>query len=225
MSATVILLGSQAHVGKDTLGELLIENDGFIRFGFADKLKEVVADLYGFSHEQMHGDLKNVPDGRYTKQIWCGDCDNDPSQGGWQSHILTPREVLQDFGQEQRKRFPDIWADYVCRQIAGYPTCSGIAKSSAPWTKHDKFVITDFRFPNEHTVVKRFAEQYGWDVAAIKLNRPDELRGEVAGATNISETALDDFSEWNYVIENDTNSRGILYESYRCLYKATSISL
>ena len=63
----VVLLGHQAHVGKDMLGAHLVENHGFTRFAFADKLKQVVADLYDFSGEHMYGALKNEPT-QYTKE-------------------------------------------------------------------------------------------------------------------------------------------------------------
>jgi hypothetical protein len=96
MDVKVILLGHKARVGKDTLGNFLIAQKGFKRYGFADKLKDVVSDLYSFSHEQVHSNLKDVVDERYN---------------------LSPRQILQDFGQEQRTRHPDIWALYVANQI------------------------------------------------------------------------------------------------------------
>lgn len=185
----VILLGHQAHVGKDTLGEFLVKQDNFVRFGFADKLKDVVADLYGFTEEHMYGTLKNVVDERYG---------------------LTPREILQDFGQEQRARFSDIWADYVFRGIES--TISRTALHSS-YNQKKNFVITDFRFPNEHTVGKRYAERLGWDLVAVKIVRPDDARGEFAGSTNISETALDGYN-FDFEIYN-TKTKEVLYERFK----------
>lgn len=181
MSQVVILLGHKAGVGKDTLGQHLIEKEGFKRLAFADKLKDVVADLYGFTNEQMYTDAgKNTVDERYG---------------------LTPRVVLQDFGQEQRARFPDIWADYVFRQIELLSSTN--------------FVITDFRFPNEFTVAERYASKGNMTVVPIKITRPG--RGsDFAGAQNISETALDDFQNWSFFINND-GSIDELYAKYKSL--------
>jgi len=189
----VVMLGHQAHVGKDTLGEFLIKHDNFTRFGFADKLKQVVADLYGFTTDQMHGDLKNVDDSRYE---------------------ITPRRVLQDFGQEQRSRFPDIWADYVFRQIENQTLVSSI---------NNKFVITDFRFPNEYTVAKKYAEKNNWDLITVKIVRSDQFRGNFAGSTDISEIALDNFS-FDFELEN-LNSKEFLYQSFKSEIFQTNLTI
>lgn len=42
MAATVIGLGHRRRVGKDTLGQILVEEHGFMRLAFADALKSVV---------------------------------------------------------------------------------------------------------------------------------------------------------------------------------------
>ena len=192
----VVMLGHQAHVGKDTLGEFLIENDSFVRFGFADKLKNTVADLYGFNDEHMYGSLKNVVDERYG---------------------VTPREILQDFGQEQRERFPDIWADYVFRSIANkieHGNKLVDAQLAVPET-FKRFVITDFRFPNEHTVALRYAKELDLNIITIKIFRPDEERGEFAGSTNISETALNNFQFDLELLNSTARGKEDLYNRFR----------
>lgn len=172
-----LLLGHKAEVGKDTLGNLLVERNGFTRFGFADKLKDTVADLYNFSHTQMYEhDAKNAIDPRYG---------------------LTPRQVLIDFGQEQRSRNPNIWADYVFNQIEKSP--GGL------------FVITDFRFPNEYDVAKTWASKDpNREIIPIKIQRK-AASTNFAGSNNISETALDNFSEWKFVIENQEHNIEYMY--------------
>lgn len=166
----VVMLGHKAQVGKDLLGSHLCENYGFRRFAFADKLKSSVGDLYGFSNAQMYTELKNQIDTRYN---------------------ITPRRVLQDFGQEQRNRFPDIWADYVFRQIE-----DDISDG------RNRFVITDFRFPNEHTVAARYCDRLNANLITVKVTRDDSLRGDFQGKFNISETALDEF-EFDFELANN----------------------
>lgn len=191
----VVLLGHQAHVGKDMVGKFLVESDEFKHFAFANKLKQVVGDLYNFTDEQLYGDKKNeITD--YTK-------DGSPSFHSDPSKYYTVREILQDFGQEQRKRFPDIWADYVCRQIV-------MRRNMVPFEHlFEKFVITDFRFPNEYEVCERYAEAYNWKVIPIKIIRPDDQRGTFAGSNNISETALNDFQKWHCVLENNSTKEDL----------------
>ena len=115
----VILLGHKSMTGKDTFFSF-IKDRGFTRVAFADKLKSTVADLYNFSHDQMHGNSKDVMDTRYPNLI-------DPEfirvKGlfGFSRKVknpdykpfLTPRRILQIFGQQQRALDPNIWANYV----------------------------------------------------------------------------------------------------------------
>jgi len=170
----VVLIGHKAEVGKDTMGRLLVERRSFQRFGFADKLKDTVADLYGFTYAQMHEHhAKNTIDTRYD---------------------LTPRQVLQDFGQEQRARNPNIWCDYVFDKMGG---CS-------------YNVITDFRFPNEYEVAKEWALIKPFkEVVTLKINRPES--SQFSGSENESETALDDFAfDYTY---NNTGTIEEMYDS------------
>ena len=45
----IIGLGYKARVGKDTVGDYLVKNHGFVRLGFADALKNGCAAMFGFS--------------------------------------------------------------------------------------------------------------------------------------------------------------------------------
>jgi hypothetical protein len=203
----VVLLGHKAHVGKDMLGEYLVKNHKFRRFGFADKLKSVVADLYDFNNDHMYGELKNVPDERYIKQnvTYAAEVRGD----GFDltlNNYLTPREILQDFGQEQRDRFPNIWADYVFRAIES----NRMIRSDTAFSQ--RYVITDFRFPNEATVGHTYALENNWDLVTVKINRPDSERGDFAGSENISEIALDGYNFDLEIYNNKTPE--VLFERF-----------
>lgn len=112
--------------GKDTIGEYLIEKHGFVRIGFADTLKQICEIIFGFSEEQLYGNLKEVIDD-YWKH--------------------SPREILQKVGTDLfRNHAPkvlenldeNIWIRSVERKIENLKK-NGITK----------FVITDVRFSNE----------------------------------------------------------------------------
>ena len=87
---------------------------------------------------------------------------------------MTVREFLQKLGAAVRKEIdPDFWVKALFN------------------TYNDLVIVADVRFPNEAEAVK---ERGG---ILIRINRPG------AGAGNhISETALDDYDGWDYVIEN-----------------------
>lgn len=225
---TILLLGHKARRGKDSAADALIEKNYSIqRFGFADKLKEVVADLYNFSDDQMYGVTKDAPDIRYTKSrdniiLVKAENLNDDENG----HILrsgyfnsdgsrhtegqplyykafesyTPREVLQDFGQEQRSRYPMMWADYVYREIESMVL--------NPSTEDREFVITDFRFPNEYDSGVRLIHRLRDKGIKVNLYPVRILRNDLPdfdGMYNESETALDDFNQWHMEIVNDAD--------------------
>ena len=65
--------------GKDTIADYLVQNKGFIKYSYAFPLKNGAMEIFGFTKEQVYGDLKEVV---------------DPEWG------VTPRKVLQIMGTE-----------------------------------------------------------------------------------------------------------------------------
>lgn len=221
----VLLAGSKSQAGKDTFGAY-IKDLGFQRVSFADKLKQTVMDLYGFNHEQMYGDLKDIEDKRYPNLIdqptikrsivaktpngLGGEIVSDPLElevaNPDYKPYFTPRRILQLFGQQQRSLFPDIWAAYVF-----YSTVEELSKKGI-----SRFIVTDLRFPNEIAVAKRWAsENTNRYVFPIKVYRPGVLAK--SGANDISETALDNYEEWSEILRNDVEGEdGLKIFRERC---------
>jgi hypothetical protein len=166
----VIMFGHRMYRGKDTAALHLIEKHGFKRFAFADALRHHVGKLYNMSWEQLSTELKSVVDTRYN---------------------LTPRQILQDFGREQRNRDPHIWVRQVCEEVKN----SGL----------NKVVITDFRYPNEYYYTKKSLEDCNARIVTIRIDRPELDDAPLPGAQNESELALSDFGEWNHIINNDSS--------------------
>jgi len=199
------MLGYRSLTGKDTFFSFAKDLD-YKRLAFADCLKDTVADLYNFSHEQMHGDYKDVEDTRYLNLV-------DPKTITVFGHLgvgvrgvgppieipnpdykkfLTPRRVLQIFGQDQRKLFPDIWASYIFNTKVPELISQG----------HTKIVITDFRFRNEADVALRWSEtRPDIDLKLINIKRDVIAR---SGANDISENDLNTFSKWHYTLDNNS---------------------
>lgn len=209
---TVIMLGHKSLVGKDTFYSFVSKAYPGVaaRLAFADKLKSTVADLYGFSHDQMHGGSKDIMDDRYPNLIdpkkvvspeWeCDDINLALDNGVKLGDVLvenpeykplfTPRRILQIFGQQQRSLYPDIWASYVFN--------SEIAKQASLGKK--VFVITDFRFRNEAKVGLNWARTTGNTLSIVKINRPSVTA--LSGASDISENDLNDFTGWDHILNN-----------------------
>jgi len=123
----IIALYGYATVGKDEVGKILVEECGFTRLAFADKLKECmsilnpIVDCHPFSEQGAVGISKVRLNDMKEK---------------------TPevRRLYQIFGTEVGRQLlgENIWVDALVKQIK-------------PRTD---YVITDLRFPNEYEAMK-----------------------------------------------------------------------
>ena len=102
-----------------------------------------------------------------------------PYLGATPTSFMTVREVLQFVGTElfRNQMDPDIWVESVFRQ---------------PWKEDDVVIIADARFPNEADI----AVKHG---LLINVERATGLEGD----GHKSETALDDYIDYHYSIDNN----------------------
>lgn len=114
----------------------------------------------------------------------------------WNGDKSTPegRRILQVLGTNKvRHKFPDYWAETVAKFLAAVPD------------DFDCAFIPDARFENEITVVK----QYNPQAKVIRMERYNEDTSPYINPkltpeqlTHPSETALDDYEDWDYIVEN-----------------------
>ena len=95
------------------------------------------------------------------------------------------RKLLQDIGTTGRNYNRDIWADKVVTKIQWWA-----------WQSSDNqlAVVTDTRYPNE---IQRIKHEFS-DVVTIRITRDS-----VEKLKHPSETALDQWTDWDYVVENN----------------------
>jgi len=168
----LIGINGYARSGKDTMADRLVEKHGFKKVSFAEPMREMLQGIFGFTKDQLYGDLKETPDTRYPFTGVCLNCHcrcltaepdrlkngcrlaNDPR---WNADVgyycpacdrfypkyVTPRLALQTLGTEWgRTLYAPIWAE--------------IGISSAR-KKHpeDDVVFSDVRFHNEIGAIKK----------------------------------------------------------------------
>lgn len=195
----IIGLGHKKQVGKDTVGKLIQSLDPtFEKHSFAEKLKEVASILFNVPVEKW--------DDAEFKESIIGYESGAPI--GHLEEAITPRKILQKIGESLRDNVDkDIWVNalfntYIVTSSDNSTTIInevdedlkgefGISMTSIQ-KKIPNWVITDVRYPNEAEAIKNLGG------ILIRIDRNTEFIDN-----HISETALDDYNGWDYVIDNN----------------------
>jgi len=98
---------------------------------------------------------------------------------------LSPREIMMGVGEKMREIHPAIWVDTVF-----YTTIPALQREG-----YELFVISDVRYPNEADKIHSVGGK------VIKVTRPGS--GVSVGANHSSETAMKNYKEFDYVIDNN----------------------
>lgn len=171
----LIVISGKARVGKDTLAEFLKKNfvENYFTMAYADELKRRCMKDFELSRDQVYGDLKEVPDIRYTKVV---DYDADTLP------YWTPREIMQHMGTEAYRAVDaNFWIKQLCKYIDR--------------NKLTNVIVTDARFPNEVNAIK---ERGG---IHIRVTRENAM--EVHGMSHASETSLDSHMDIDFEVVNN----------------------
>jgi len=147
--------------GKDTVADYLQNFHEFRRESFASTLKDAVAAVFGWDRTLLEGRTKEAREWRETVDSWWAERLSMPT--------LTPRWVLQYWGTEVCRRgfHDDLWIASLENKLRN---------------SKDNVVISDCRFPNEISAIKRaggkiFWVQRGmlpdWYDIALKANQGD----------------------------------------------------
>jgi hypothetical protein len=183
----IISITGKIGSGKDTIAEIIQQSTqlNWEVKKFAGKLKTIAEILCG------------VPKKHFEEQEF----KKTQMSEEWG---MTYREFLQKIGTEALRNglHENVWinalfADYKAKTIAtGTNEFNIIEKDELP-----NWIITDTRFPNEMNAVK---ERNG---IIIKVERSLKLRKgyDIPNETDLhpSETALDNYTDWDYVIDNN----------------------
>lgn len=182
----IIGIGHKARHGKDTVADMIkhlgiIHGYGFVHMSFAKSLKKTTAAAFGLDEKIMFDDRK---------------LDVLPFWSDVFARGVTAVYLLQLIGTDifRSHVHEDIWVLNVTNQIINLPP-----------DKH--VVISDMRFPNETKMTKDLGG------ILIKVDATERLRLDnvdtVRNNQHPSETALDDFDGWDYVIDNNDTMSGL----------------
>jgi len=170
---------------------------------FADKLKDIVCLLLGCTREQLEdrefkekelGEEWKVTKNMFCDMDSCGLCN-------CKDEVLTPRKLLQLIGTECGRQIihPNIWVNALFADY-GKPILNRWDDKGnnmpASW------IISDVRFPNEVEAIKA----KGGIIIRVERNNffYDEKGKKCLKIDNHpSETALDDYKDFDYTIDNN----------------------
>ena len=239
----IIGISGRKQSGKDTIGKIInilvsspqLNNEGVATFlrkdigqshfvvkKFADKLKDMVCMLIGCTREQLEDEtFKNTElgeewwyfKGRNGSLISY----NENSKRSDEDLIKpTPRLLMQLLGTECGREIlhPNIWvnsvfADYrrSLRNVKNVPTTG--MRTSMLQADYPNWIITDVRFPNEADAIKQR------DGVIIRVNS-----GRCNNDDNHpSETGLDKYMNFDYIISNDGSIEQLIEKVRRILIK------
>jgi hypothetical protein len=161
-------------------------NRKFYEASFANELKYMCKFQFDLSDDQLWGDKKETPDGRFLKPInkWKDETVRD-ELGTSSGTVInwTPREIMQELGAFYRKIDYDFWIKGL-RKFLDHESLKG----------HKDFIITDVRHVNEAEFVK---SRKG---ILIRINR--DTKNEIHGTNHESETSLDEYKEFDVSVDN-----------------------
>lgn len=175
----VIGLSGYARSGKDEAAKILVNEYGFKRVAFADKLREVLYALdpiVTLGYVNFGGKMFHVD----SLELWT--VQKVINEFGWDGYKETEhgteiRRLLQRLGTEAGRQtlWDSIWVDAA---LNGH-------------NPNDRIVVTDCRFPNEAQAIKDMGGNI-WRVTR---------RNNLPANSHASETSLDDWP-WDEEIEN-----------------------
>ena len=172
----LILVSGKKETGKSTFSELIkLVDNPFINLSYARKLK--IASYYIMKYVLLCNiTLDHFYDVNMKKKA---------VKIFRIGPKITTRTFLQWFGTN------------VVRKIYELFWVSLLVKDMKKKYINKNIIIDDVRFPNEIEYTKEKLEKY-FDITTIRINRDLPYTD-----THISETALDDYKDFNYFVDNN----------------------
>ena len=196
----IIGLGHKKQVGKDTVANIICSlNTKFEKKSFAHKLKQIASILFNVPIEKWE-------DPEFKERI-IGYGEEKLINGVNTREGITPRTILQKIGEILRNNlYENVWVNALLNASMLKPAEASYEEGTEGETIQDSiacgittvkkelpdWIITDVRYKNEAEAIKSLGG------ILIKVDRETGYKDN-----HISETALDDYQDWDYVIDNN----------------------
>lgn len=170
----IISISGKISTGKDTVADII----------------QSITPYYNWEVKKFAGKLKVIAEiltGVPTRQFEDQEFKKQDMPPEWG---MTYRDLLQKLGTDAMRNglHTNVWvnalfADYI-----------GMYDLDTDRTTYPNWIISDCRFPNEFKSVQ---DHKGINIKVVRET------GNTVGIIHASETALDDCTEWDYIVDNN----------------------
>lgn len=182
-----------AGAGKDTVADHLVSHAGFRKYSFADALRNEIAWAYNISAELLlERETKETP----MDLLALRQCGSDRFICHLSSLLaeklldldtpLSPRTVMQHYGDFRRHQHPDYWVSQARAAI------------HADWAKRGTpkgLVLADCRYDNEVQMVRGYLGGVIWQVCRPGFEAKPGHSSESSGAQFAPAAVLDNSAD------------------------------
>lgn len=202
----------------------VLSKDFFYKFEnkkFASKIKEMVSILIGCGVEDLEDEgFKSTPLGddwvRHSEEH-VGTEPDGRKVTSLKTSQITPRLLLQLLGTEFGRQMvnEDVWVNSLFQDYD--KALVHKVRSDLPHKYSPQWVVTDMRFPNEFDAVKA----RGGICVRVSRSKFTKDMGPFGKVTfprvkcspeHTSETALDNRTDWDYIIDNNGTKEELLLQ-------------
>jgi len=185
----IISISGKIGTGKDTVADII----------------QSITPYYNWEVKKFAGKLKVIAEiltGIPTRQFEDQEFKNQDMPLEWG---MTYRDLLQKLGTDAMRNglHKNVWVNALMADYKGQQNVDGSFS-------HPNWLITDTRFPNELEAAKTH------NGIVIKVVRES---GNTIGTTHASETALDDYTKWDYVVDNNGSFEELKTQVFSILEK------
>lgn len=214
MPKRVVMISGYTESGKDTMSKYLCEKHGFVRFAFADKLKDKVSKKYKIPRGNLDDSvLKNLP--IKTRPVLSNDAYTLNSQLQIFTHFRTMEGVAPTKEDREKENLKVNENNQLClrgeplfftpRALLVHVGSSERVIENDHWINaiiekrdFDRIAISDWRYKNEYKKVPLSLGDH--EVIAVRID-VDTL----SNAVDSSERELDDFKHFSGRVKNEKN--------------------
>ena len=198
----IISISGPIGSGKDTIAQIIQEITPYHKWEiqkWAGKLKTIGELISGIPKEKFEDQ-----EFKYTNLPAMWDKDGVP---------MTVRDLLQLLGTEAMRNglHENVWVNALMSEYLA--TTVTVGTNEFDFSEEDQmpnWIITDTRFPNELEAAKTR------NGISIKVHRPGS-KSDAKQAQHASETALNNVTDWDYVISNDGDLDDLRNKVYEIL--------